>query len=421
MRRPPKKFNPHPFAYHQELELEIESLTNMGLGVARHDGWVVMVPGVIPGERVRARIFRNHKNYSEADLMAVIRPSPRRVEPGCPLFGECGGCQYQHIDYAEQLAWKRRQVTELLKRMAGIETEVRPVIGSPLEYGYRSKITPHFQKPRPGEEPVIGFLRRGSRSLTVDVPRCPIASEAINQALPEVRADLRARASSFKKGATVLLREGVEGVVTDPAALITEEVNGLRFRFPAGEFFQNNPHILPRLVDHVRKEAAAGETRFLIDAYCGSGLFSLTAAAAFEQTAGVEISERSIEWARRNAEDNGIANCRFLLGGAEQIFAGIDFPPEQTAVIIDPPRRGSDELFLSQLFEYRPARVVYVSCNPATQIRDLSHFADHGYHLESVQPFDLFPQTKHLECVATLSRTPPASEKNEVRDRAASP
>ncbi len=400
-----KPFNAHPFPYHHELELEITSLTNMGHGVGRVDGWVVMVPWVIPGEKVRARVFRNHKNYSEADLVEVLAPSPRRAEPTCPLFGVCGGCQYQHIEYADQLEWKRRQVEELLERMAGIQAPVNAVIGSPREYGYRAKITPHFKRPRDGEIGAIGFLRAGERNRIIDVPRCPIATDGINEVLPEIRATVRKNAATYRRGATILVREAEEGVVTDPATIITEKVGEMKFSFPAGEFFQNNPFILPKLTDYVAARASEGGCRFLVDAYCGSGLFALTASRSFEQAAGVEISEQSIQWARRNAEANSVANCRFLAGDAASIFADISFPPHETAVIIDPPRKGSDEPFLEQLFTFGPARVVYVSCNPATQIRDLQSFIRHGYAIEAVQPFDLFPQTKHLECVVTLRRS----------------
>jgi tRNA/tmRNA/rRNA uracil-C5-methylase (TrmA/RlmC/RlmD family) len=130
-----KKFNDTPFAYHAELEIEIATLTNLGVGLGRvplgEGQWVVMVPFTLPGEKVRARVFRNHKNFSEADLVAVLTPSPHRTDPRCPLFGRCGGCQYQHLTYPEQLKWKRQQVEELLKYMAGVVFPVSPVIGSP--------------------------------------------------------------------------------------------------------------------------------------------------------------------------------------------------------------------------------------------------------------------------------------------------
>jgi len=576
-----KKFNGQPFAYRQEIELEIVTLTNLGLGLGRvalaHEdgssefrvsgsglmdapnsgnsepgtrnsepvarnskpdlsrrsqaepetpnpelpsaienreskiengnGWVVMVPFALPGERVRVRVYRNHKNFSEADLLEVLRPSVHRVVPRCALFGRCGGCQYQHLAHAEQLRWKQQQVAELLEHMAGIVFPVAPVIGSPREFGYRSKITPHFaapcaakssefrvpgsalsdkpspmppsvnpepgpRNPEPGtrnpEPPLpIGFLRQGARFDIVDVPRCEIATEAINVRLGEVRAEVRARAlrGEFKRGATLLLREASGVVTTDYDAIITETITvaglveaglpgsttpatevglpgsatpateagapgsttpateagapgsatpattdltsaSLKLHFLARDFFQNNPFILPAFAGYVRTQAAASGARFLVDAYCGSGLFALSAAPAFERVAGIEISETSVQFARQNAAANGIANATFQAGDAAAIFAGLAFPPGETVVVIDPPRKGCDESFLRQLFAYGPRAVVYVSCDPATQMRDLRHFLAAGYALTAVQPFDLFPQTRHLECVITLTKPP---------------
>ncbi|HVU36180.1 MAG TPA: class I SAM-dependent RNA methyltransferase [Opitutaceae bacterium] len=463
MARKHKKFNDHPFEYHQVIELEIVTLTNLGLGLGRvplpkevesgvtsetrNAGWVVMVPFTLPGERVRVRVYRNHKNYSEADLVEVLTPSADRVAPRCPLFGKCGGCQYQHLSYPEQLTWKQRQVAELLEHMAGVIFPVSPVVPSPREYGYRSKITPHFAAPRrpplrsletgqadptgkedagQGLEPPdsdvgfgnqndraeffpIGFLRQGTRFDIVDVPHCPIATEAINVRLGAVREAVHAKAASYTRGATLLLREASGIVTTDYDAVITETIAAsrppsLRLHFLARDFFQNNPFILPAFTSYVRDQAAGTGARFLIDAYCGSGLFALSAASAFDRVAGVEISESSVRFARENATANAIPNATFLAADAGAIFAGVGFPPAETAVIIDPPRKGCDESFLQQLFAFGPGAVVYVSCDPATQMRDLRHFLGAGYELTAAQPFDLFPQTRHLECVLTLVR-----------------
>ena len=418
-----KKFNDHPFAYHQEIELEIATLTNLGVGLGRvplrdpatgeDSQWVIMVPFALPGERVRARTFRNHKNFTEADLVEVLTLSPHRVTAPCPLFGRCGGCQYQNFTYAEQIAWKRRQVEELLKYMAGLEFPVAPVIGSPKEYGYRSKITPHFSPPREGvpvEKMPIGFLRQGTRFDLLDVPQCPIATEAINARLPELRAQTRARAAAgeFKRDATLLLRHAQEGVITEYDAVIHEQVGDLKLHFLARDFFQNNPFILPAFTGYVRAQAVGSGARFLVDAYCGSGLFALTAASGFERVTGIELSATSINFARENATANGITNATFQAGDASAIFAGLTFPPAETVVVIDPPRKGCDENFLNQLFAFGPRAVIYVSCDPATQMRDLRHFTAKGYTLTAVQPFDLFPQTRHLECVVTLQAPTPA-------------
>ena len=405
MLRKPRKFNPDPFEYHQELTLEIESLTNLGQGVARIDNWVVFTTFALPGETVRARVFRNSANYSEADLLEVVAPSTDRVEPRCPMFSQCGGCQYQNLSYKKQLEWKQRQVAELLQRMAGIDHPVDPVHPSPVTYGYRSKITPHFQKPRDGQIGPIGFLLFGRRQQLIDVEHCPIASETINAKLPKIRKECQEKAAFYKKGATLLLRDSLDGYVcTDGTEMCEQMVGDLRFSFHAGEFFQNNPHILPDFAEHVRTEALrGGAVENLVDAYCGSGLFCLTAAREFKEAVGIEISESSIDWARRNATQNKIENCRFIQGDATNIFAEVTFNPAKTAVVIDPPRKGSSPEFLDQLINYAPRRVVYVSCNPATQIRDLEHVKER-YRITRIQPFDLFPQTRHLECVVTLER-----------------
>ena len=467
-----KTFNDHPFPYRTEIQFEISTLTNLGVGLGRvplpasqlsalnsqptqpATSWVVMVPFTLPGEKVRVRVYRNHKNFSEADLVEVLTPSPHRIAPRCSLFGTCGGCQYQHLAYAEQLKWKRQQVEEALKFMAGVEFPVSPVIPSPREFGYRSKITPHFSaRPRKNEVPSakdqvsggafpIGFLKQSSRFELIDVPQCPIATPEINIKLTEVRTktQLRLAAGEYKRDATLLLRHAQEGVVTDYDAIIHEVIavagraeapqpgsspsatkiaSGSRpstldsrlppsapltLHFLARDFFQNNPFILPAFTSYVREQAAGSGARFLVDAYCGSGLFALTAAPAFERVAGIELSASSVKFATENAQANKITNATFQTGDAAQIFAGLTFPPADTAVVIDPPRKGCDQSFLNQLFAFGPHTVVYVSCDPATQMRDLKGFLAAGYKLTAVQPFDLFPQTRHLECVITLVR-----------------
>jgi 23S rRNA (uracil1939-C5)-methyltransferase/tRNA (uracil-5-)-methyltransferase len=413
-----KKFNERPFAYHQEIELTVSTLTNLGLGLGRVDPkgaeggrkWVVMVAFALPGERVRARVYRNHANYSEADLVEVLEPSPHRIEAPCAVFGRCGGCQYQNLSYGEQLEWKRRQVAELVEHMAGLTLAVLPVIGSPRPFGYRSKITPHFNTPRPGEELAIGFLRQGTRFDIVDVARCEIATDAINARLGPERAEIRRRAAegAFERGSTVLLRDAGGVVTTGHEERITEEIpmgagEILRLSFLARDFFQNNPFILPAFASYVRDQARSSGARFLVDAYCGSGLFALACAGAFERVAGVEVSESAVAFARENAAANGISNAAFVAGDASAIFSGLEFAAADTVVVIDPPRKGCDELFLRQLFAFRPRAVVYVSCDPATQMRDLKGFVAAGYAAAAVQPFDLFPQTRHLECVITLA------------------
>lgn len=410
---PPKKFNPFPYAYHQELEVEVSSLSNLGDGIAKvpvtdQEGqsrdWVIFIPFALPEDTVRIKVWKNESNCSHADLLEIVTPSPERIEPKCKYFGQCGGCQYQHLSYESQLKWKTQHVAELLNRLAGVDHPVNAPLPSPTEWHYRSKITPHFQKPRGGKIGDIGFLKKGSRQSLLDIDYCPIAMQAINDILPAARDAARNRAKTYKKGATLLFRANEERVYDNPRDIMSEQVGDLTFHFLAGDFFQNNPFILPAFVDYACQQAMSGST-YLIDAYCGSGLFGLSLAKHFQEVSMVEVSETGADWARYNARENKIDNAKILTASAEHIFQDITYPSADTTVLIDPPRKGCNEEFLQQLFAFGPQRVVYISCNPATQARDLKFFDDAGYQIQDVQPVDLFPQTRHLECIVTLVRS----------------
>ena len=318
--------------------------------------------------------------------------------PACPLFGRCGGCQLQNLAYEAQLALKTEQVRGLFPDLS-----VEPCVPSPRAYGYRSKLTPHFPRPRPGRPATIGFLEVGLPRRTIDVPACPLGTPAVNAALAQLRARVLSRWDTYRRGATLLVREAASGVTDDPRAVITEQVGDLSLQFLAGDFFQNNPFLLPALVAHVAGEAARGGAPYLVDAYCGSGLLGLAAAPAFRQAIGVEVSASAVGWARANAARNGRDNCTFVAADAAAIFASVPFAGGQTAVIVDPPRKGCGPAFIGQLAAFRPRTIVYVSCNPETQAPEIATLSAAGYRCDRIQPFDMFPQTRHLECVATLT------------------
>lgn len=379
--------------------MRISAITNLGLGVGRVNNWVIMVPFVCVGELVKARVFRNHKHYSEADLVEVLEPAAERVEPICPLFTMCGGCQYQHISQAAQLEMKRAHVREAMLRLGGIDRAVEPCMHSGHSYGYRSKITPHFQKFKAEKFFPIGFLARGCGAKLVDVERCPIATEGINSELTAVRERIRILAKTFRRGGTILLREAKGAITTDSNAVVTQSIGEFTFRFRAGSFFQNNPHALPMMVQFVG-EASRGCT-YLVDAYCGVGVFAICSAKYFSKVCAVEIDPDAISIARANAETNGISNISFIAGNAAKIFCQVSFPAEHTCVIIDPPRSGCDGDFMEQILAFAPRKIIYVSCAPDTQARDLKLLAA-KYGVRTLQPIDMFPQTRHIENIAVL-------------------
>ena len=359
-----------------------------GEGVARVDDFVVFIPFVLSGERVEVEITETQKRFARARLLRVLEPAPERVAPACRYFGDCGGCQYQHIEYATQLRMKKKQLADLFERIGGIQRDVvSPIIPCPRPYGYRNRIMVRSQWDKLKRGLNIGFIRADNR-LVVDVEECQIAEPALNVQLEQVRAH-----PPPKGGLKVVLRINPDG-----------------WEVPAHSFFQNNFHLLPALVDHLRGSLRAAQSRVLVDAYCGVGFFCLQLADEVESYVGVEFDQAAVQAARRNAVARSRCNGEFRDGRVEELLPEILTSSVSTTLLLDPPRTGCDRASLALVRALRPNQVLYVSCHPATQARDLNILcADGVYALTSVVPFDMFPHTKHIECVADLRLQPAAA------------
>ena len=481
------------------IELIIEALSSTGDGLAYDPVTrrVYVVPFGVPGDTIEAKIVSDFpaERYVTTDFLQVIKPSDKRKDSlvRCPYFQTCSGCQFQMLDYTTQLEHKKQVIEKAYKNFSGIDAKHVPVVedthGSPRQYGYRTKLTPHFDGPSGSDPerislvdgkrrwrvaPPIGFMRKGKPG-TLDVEDCPIGTDAVRAGLRAERERVAKEIHTYKRGVTLLLRESTrrtpkqdgdnqngheetpaEAVLrdrvriqeehademvektcmTDPKATATEYISDFKFHMDAGSFFQNNNSVLPDFIAYVRSHAFPPPSsmdprstekgiRYLVDAYCGAGLFTVTLSAAFKACTGIDISWSSIEAARRNVQENGITNATFQAADAPAIFESIVFPADETVVVIDPPRKGCDDSFLRQLLRYGPKRVVYVSCNVHTQARDVGTLVrglpapaseDGGpcpplaedetitYDIESLKPFDFFPQTSHVEGVAILAR-----------------
>lgn len=377
------------FIQFEPFEVEILKLNSSGDGMALIGGFTAIVPFTIPGDIVSAKPYfiNDNEKILLCDLESVTTKSSRRDNSlvQCKYFGKCSGCQLQALSYDQQLSHKKTVVADAFKNFSDVDLQLLPsigdTIGSPLQYNYRTKITPHFDQPRKGfpegEFPQIGFNEKGRRKV-MDIEECPIATKTLNIGLSAERARTLANLKSFKRGATILLRQNSikqesgeleYSCTTDSKSIITEYIGKYKFESPAGAFFQNNNAIMPLLTGYVKDNLMPGFAsstnpieRYLVDAYCGSGLFSITCSEGFSAVSGVEISQDSVKWAKINAETNGITNAEFLAGSAEALFQKITFPPAQTSMILDPPRKGCDALFLNQLLDFSPDRIVYVSC-----------------------------------------------------------
>jgi tRNA/tmRNA/rRNA uracil-C5-methylase (TrmA/RlmC/RlmD family) len=387
-----------PFKTGEQLTLTIQDVAFGGEGVGRvplpsdaksgdpetaSGEFVVFVPYVLPGEVVEVEITTVKKQFARAKLLRVVQPAPARVEPACRYFGQCGGCQYQHVDYATQLQFKHKQITDLFQRVGGFaQARIAPVIPCPRPYGYRNRIMIRSQWNKPEQKLNIGFVRWDC-GLVEDIEECKIAEPALNEEIRHVRAH-----PPPKGGIKVVLRVPPEG-----------------WDVPPDSFFQNNFSLLPELVATVRGFVRDGGARHLADLYCGVGFFGIELADAVESFAGVEYDRYAIQAARRNAAARNIGNGEFLASAVEAVLPELlrRFSPSATAALLDPPRKGCLPQTLKILREIRPAQIIYVSCHPATMARDLNILCENGvFELARVQPLDMFPQTQHVECVADL-------------------
>lgn len=369
--------------------LTIHDIAFGGEGVGRIEDFVVFVPFVLLGEVVEVEITELKKRFARAKLLKVLQPSPERVQPQCQYFGDCGGCQYQHIDYPAQLRLKHKQICDLFERIGGIKSDIiAPVVPCPQPYGYRNRIMIRSQWDKFKQGLNIGFIRADNR-LVVDIEECKIAEPALNEQIQYVRAH-----PPPKGGIKVVLRVAAEG-----------------WDVPKDSFFQNNFFLLPKLVETVREYLKESRSRFLVDVYCGVGFFGIELADLVENFVGVELDQQAIKSALRNAAARNRTNGEFLSGRAEELLPGLlkRFPAAVTTVVLDPPRTGCPPESLALLREQRPGQIIYVSCHPATMARDLNVLCSGGvFELLRVIPLDMFPQTQHVECVADLRLKPDA-------------
>lgn len=347
-----------------EETVEISGVAFGGAGVGRlSDGRVAFVPYVVPGERAVVRITKAKKSYVQAELVTLLERSLRRQTPACAVFGICGGCAYQHVDYALQLEWKTSQVADVLKRLGGVgDVEVRPMKPSPKPLAYRNRLSLHVSRGQ------VGFHHRNSHKL-VEIEKCPLGSESVNHELAAFLASPPPRDGRYT------LREPRTSVgfsqVNDGAA---------------------------EILSAVVREAMAPGGETLVDAYCGAGFFAKHLLDLFQFVIGIEWSVSAIRAARDNATERESYREGDVAAHLESALHG----KVDASLLVDPPAEGLTTPVIETILKHAPRRIVYVSCNPATLARDLKLLCGR-YAIAYVQPIDMFPQTAEIEAVAKLT------------------
>jgi 23S rRNA (uracil1939-C5)-methyltransferase len=424
-------------------ELDITSLVHGGRGIGRYDGKAVFVPMTVPGDRVSCRVTKSKKRYVEAELHEIIVPSPLRREPPCPFFGSCGGCQWQHIPYREQTRWKEKIFSDLMVRnkVTAIEN-FKPIVPAPDEWNYRNRV--QFKCHHSSQQLAVGFYQQGSHAV-VDIDKCRLVSSPIQKTLDllrkeltnsprpdcvpqvdvacgddgEVRLLLHVRQQGRKQLRSWLQefashhqlnaclsadsKEAPETVYGEGDLSVKVDQPEITLRYGPGGFVQVNSVQNSKMVASMLKLLALNGTEKVLDLFCGMGNFSLPVARRAGRVTGVEDSVSSIAHARLNATANNIKNAEFHAADAASVMSRYLTADDLDLIVLDPPRTGN-YLVSQGLLKLGAKRILYVSCDPATLVRDLMPLVDNGYKVVSSQPFDLFPQTWHIESMTLLER-----------------
>jgi 23S rRNA (uracil1939-C5)-methyltransferase len=450
-----------PVRQGEELELRIDSLAYGGNGVGRLNGFVVFVRGAFPGDRVRARVTKVKRGFAEAAASEVLEPSASRIEAPCPHFGVCGGCRFQSLDYAVQVASKEQQVRDALARIGRIaDPPVEPILPAASLYHYRNKLEYSFTSSEEGVE--LGFHRAGRWDEVLGIDVCLLTTEVGNAIRDAVRAWAREERLESYSQATgegylrhLVVREGrntgqilvvlvtapgerfetgyfvdvlrrfpevrsIHWAINDTPAertsvptrllwgedAIEEQILGLRVRVRPTAFLQTNTEMAEKLYELAREYAGLTGTENVFDLYCGTGTIGLALAGQARAVWGIEISEEAVACAIENAELNGIENAHFYAGNVGQsVEELVGEAGEPDLVVVDPPRAGLAGKALRRLGRIGAPRIVYVSCNPTTLASDAKVLSeDFGYELRRCRPVDMFPHTPHVESVSLLEK-----------------
>jgi 23S rRNA (uracil1939-C5)-methyltransferase len=406
------------------FELRLDEMAHGGSAIGRHAGRAIFVPYAIPGERIAARITDDRTRYAFAEGVTLLEPSPHRVEPLCAHFGpgRCGGCHFQHIDYAAQLDYKRAILIDQFKRIGGMaNATVHPAIPSPDEWGYRNHATFHVDG-----EGNLCYVGTDNHTL-IPVEECHIIRPELLDLLNELNfEDMpeldRVRLQIGSDGDLMVILSSpddqppelevsipvsINFVLSDnePVNLIGSSnvaysVHGRRFRVTAGGFFQVNLPQAEKLVDLVLERLNLQGSETVLDLYAGVGLFTAFIAERASLVTSIESYPPAVTDADENLAD--LDNIDLIEGSVEDVLAELEGPVD--AVVVDPPRTGVEPAALDILDDLGARTIVYVSCEPATLARDAKRLIAKGFRLVDVQPVDMFPQTYHIECVAHFTR-----------------
>jgi tRNA/tmRNA/rRNA uracil-C5-methylase (TrmA/RlmC/RlmD family) len=397
-----------------EIINKVISIAYGGEGIIKEKDLTGFVPGAIPGELVKSKITDIKNNYFRSKLIEIIEKSPSRTIPPCPYFNMCGGCIYQHINYSHHCEIKIKQLKDLLSHLGKIQYEKEiKFIPSPKMYAYRNQLSVKTKTIK--EKLEIGFIGFDNKTF-IPIEKCLIANENINIAIKKIKQELAKSVKIKKINKDMIIKTGGDSAIdfafsesmsqNGDYKLLEEKIDNKTYYFSLSTFFQTNPYIIPALLSELKDILQPTTEETLFDLYCGTGLFSIYFSSFVKNAYGIELNPGAIKLAKKTAEKNNIKNCRFIEGNADESFTKLfnQNKSNQNILILDPPRAGLSMEMLNQLKEIKTNKLVYISCEPSKLARDLSALCSSGYKIINIFVADMFPQTKHMESIAILTR-----------------
>lgn len=385
----------------KEAIVKIEKYANDGVSIAYYNNKIIFVRYAIPGELVKIKIYKETKDYAIAEPLKIIEAVPLRIKPLCKYFALCGGCDYQMLNYEDQIKIKKDGIQEIFKKIAKIDLEITEIIRSPKKFNYRNTETFKVDLKK---NKSIGFFRKDTKSI-IDIDRCEIAMEGINKALYGIRNSNDKPLHNFKVRTTSNNDTVVNWIKTSlyEDRDVYEEIKVfdhiIKFKISKDSFFQVNNYIIPLWLERIIKFLNKDYNEKIVDLYCGIGLITIFVSFYAKETIGVEISKSAIDDANHNLKINNInTNIKFILSPVEKIIDKID---KANVIIVDPPRKGLDSVAIKEIIKIFPYKIIYSSCKPSTMARDISIFSEY-YKIQEMVFVDMFPQTHHVELLALL-------------------
>lgn len=406
-------------------EIIIEKLDHQGRGISHISDKIVFVENALPGEKVEIKITRENKKILEAVVTKYLVKSPERVESKCPYYAQCGGCDLLHLKYENQLKYKENKIKEIIIKYAGLNSDiVKKIVESPRQYNYRNKITLKSK----GK---LGYYKRKSYEI-IDIEKCQLANKKINDSLSELRKETlpssvneivirsineeevsltiylqyEEKITDFIKKIEYLFNS-INVVLNKKAVLETGKSNiigrlsNFEYQMSQTAFFQVNTLQTVNLYNKIAEYIKKLNFPTVLDLYCGTGTIGIYVSDFASNIIGIEINAEAIEDAKANANINKINNIEFFAGDVKKILVENNY--KANLIIIDPPRSGLEIEVIEEIVKVNPSDIIYVSCDPITLSRDLKSLSD-NYIVEEITPFDMFPNTYHVECVVKLVR-----------------